>query len=536
MEMALQKIMKKSKVYHLHDSQYFPFLLLLIIVFFAFFLRSKMILHGDFYYLVDQARDLLLTKGIVVDHKLTLIGPRTGLGGLFHGPLWLYMLTPFFVLAKGNPFWTLIPLFELVSLSLIFLGFFVGAKLYGKSIGLLLALLLTISSPLVETVPYTTNAQMQPFVFLLFLYSTIEFIRGKQGFFLLSAFCIGIGFQFESAFAVTWIPLLILAMILRKKLPSLKNLLLSGILLLIGLSTFILFDLRHQFLMTKSFLHLITTPSKPLPGYEQYSSISFRVLDRLEALKNGIFTPLFSGNIIIELILLVILVWGVYMVITSYVRDHKLDKEFLFILLTPLVIYTLYIFYPFPLWPHYLLSIAVIFSLLLAMSIQKIYKKSKAQVLIGIFLLLAIISPVMWLYNAYIANPGYTPTSDGSYRNQLSVASWLVETTKGQPYGYFVYTPGILTYNMDYLLWWKSRKEGLLAPSNQKHPDTFLIMYPSQAKDTNAHNYWKKNVLHTRGKVVYTRVFNGDITVQKLNIPANDPQTDPNYYQNLIFR
>jgi len=69
-----------------------------------------MLLNGDFYYLLDQSRDMLLAQSIVIDHKLTLIGARTGLGGLFHGALWIYMITPFFMLAKGNPFLRL-PLF-----------------------------------------------------------------------------------------------------------------------------------------------------------------------------------------------------------------------------------------------------------------------------------------------------------------------------------------------------------------------------------------------------------------------------------------
>src|SRR5579871_3326627 len=73
--------------------------LLCVLLVFGFLLRSKMILNGDFYYLLDQSRDMLLTQSIVIGHKLTLIGARTGLGGLFHGALWIYMIVPFFILA-----------------------------------------------------------------------------------------------------------------------------------------------------------------------------------------------------------------------------------------------------------------------------------------------------------------------------------------------------------------------------------------------------------------------------------------------------
>src|ERR1035437_7871157 len=108
----------------------FKFIFLPLILLFAFLLRTRMFLYGDFYFLVDQARDLLLTKGIVVDHTLTLIGARTGLGGLFHGPIWFYIIAPFFFLFGGDPFFTLVPLFLIVSLSLVVLGFFVGWRLH----------------------------------------------------------------------------------------------------------------------------------------------------------------------------------------------------------------------------------------------------------------------------------------------------------------------------------------------------------------------------------------------------------------------
>lgn len=224
-----------------------------------------MLLNGDFYYLVDQSRDLLLTKSLVIDHKLTLIGPRTGLGGIFHGPLWIYMIAPFFAIAKGNPFFTLAPLFILVSMATVMTGFFVGLRLYGKWMGLLLAMLLTLSASLVKTVPFTTNAQVLPLVFLLYLYAIFQFMRGKGIYFVFALFFIGLGFQFESAFAVLWIPLTLIAILLRRRIPNIRNIFLGMGAFLLATATFILFDLRHQFLMTSSMLRIFFNPMKPLP-------------------------------------------------------------------------------------------------------------------------------------------------------------------------------------------------------------------------------------------------------------------------------
>ncbi len=78
--------------------------LLFLILFLAFLLGARIILSGDFFYLYDQARDYLLVKNVVVNHSLILIGNRSGLGGFFHGPIWIYLLVPVYILAKGSPF------------------------------------------------------------------------------------------------------------------------------------------------------------------------------------------------------------------------------------------------------------------------------------------------------------------------------------------------------------------------------------------------------------------------------------------------
>lgn len=497
-----------------------------------------MILSGDFYYLVDQARDLLLTKSVVIDHKITLIGARAGLGGLFHGPLWIYMISPFFLLAKGNPFWTLAPLFELVSLGTVIVGFFVGLKLYGKWTGLLFALILSISSTLVTTVPFTTNAQLLPMIFLLYLYSIIKFIRKDEKYFAAALIFAGLGFQFESAFAILFIPLTVVALVLRQKLPEIKFILIGLGGAFAAVSTFILFDLRHQFLMTKSFIRLFTNPVKPLPGYEQYANIGFRLQDRISTLWTSIFTPLFTPSTLTNILLLIILGTGIYFLIKN-ILSKKFgieDKEYLFILLSPLIIFGVYVFYPLPLWPHYLLPIAGLMTFILVLSMRKVFINQPLKILVGIFLLLSLLPALSFVKDNYIGDTNFTTNSDGSLKNQLQVVQWVVADAGSKDYGYFAYTPGILTYNMDYLMWWISYKNHLPAPSNLKHPITYLIMAPQPTGDLHAHDYWKTHIVRTNGKVILTKVFASGISVEKLQIDPSEQPADPNYYQNLIFR
>src|SRR5664279_1344619 len=103
--------------------------LLFIILSLAFLLGARMILAGDFFYLFDQARDYLLTQSIVDTHQLALIGTHSGLGGFFHGPLWLYMLAPSYILGKGNPF-AFTYFYIGLELATVFAAYVIGSKLY----------------------------------------------------------------------------------------------------------------------------------------------------------------------------------------------------------------------------------------------------------------------------------------------------------------------------------------------------------------------------------------------------------------------
>ena len=152
----------------------------------------------------------------------------------------------------------------------------------------------------------------------------------------------------------------------------------------------------------------------------------------------------------------------------------------------------------------------------------------------GVFVLLLLIGSFQLLYSQY--SLAYRNTTAGSYKNQKAVVDWIFKDADGKKFGYFVYTPEIFTSGMDYLFWWEGTEIYNNPPVNAKQEITYLVMYPPLQYDVGAHEYWKKNVIRTRGKVVRTKSFTGKIIVQKLQIPPDDPAPDPNYYQNLIFR
>ena len=503
----------------------------------SFLLRAKMILLGDFFFLSDQARDLILVKDIVINHKLTLIGARAGLGGLFHGPLWIYMLALPFLLTNGNPLF-IATFFIIVSLAIVFLGYYLGLRLFGKSGGFLLALFLAGSSTLYQTVPYTSNAQMMPLILIFYLFFLLLFIRHKERFFnfLSAAFFAGLGFQFEAAFSIFLLPFLFITafVINNRKIFQFKRILLTIFIFVTPLFSHILFDLRHNFLMTRSMISLFSRPEgiKPIKGYERYSDLAFRVGDRfislLESFKT--FLPTSSSNL--HFLFLAIFIFSFLVFIKDFLKK-RIDKEYLTILFFPLFIYTAYIFYPLPVWGHYTLSMPVIIAVLFLLAIKKIQPFLLGKILVSLFLLLYIRAVLNIVYLQYFKSKTYKPTSDGSFVNQLKVVDSIFADSKGEKFSYFVYNSQVFTYGMDYLMWYRGSKTYSFIPSSEKKKGLmYLVMYPNN-NDKSAHDYWVKHVVKTEAPILNKKIYNGEIAVEKRLISTDEEPIDSNYYLDI---
>jgi hypothetical protein len=487
-----------------------------------------MILAGDFLYLFDQARDYLLTKDIVDTRSLVLIGTHSGLGGFFHGPLWLYMLAPVYVLGKGNPF-SFTYFYVGLQLLTVFVAYLVGSKLYGNKGGLLISLLIALSPVTWSVVPNTIGVNAEPLVFLGLFYFLIRFLRGNKNSFIFATFFAGLSLQFETALPLILAPVLIIVYCLfDKPIKDIKLILLYLVSYLLSLSTFILFDLRHKFLMTTAVFNSFVGGHKE-KGY-------LELVDRIPAHLNSLFgtyrSILFKEDSLLILLLTVIFISAIFLILRS---KSRYKKEFLFLLSFPIVVFCLFVFYPYPIWPEYVLGllIPVVFAFYLAQI--TIWKSLFGKILIILFFALTFFNVSVFIQNNYFKNYPQS-VSAGSYKNQKAVVDWIFKDAEIGKFGYFVYTPETFTHGMDYLISWEVKNYPGEIPTKNKERTTYLIMYPHMAQDEGAYDFWKKNTLRTMSKVILTKTFTGGIIVEKLLIEKSEPEVDPNYYQGLLFR
>lgn len=503
--------------------------LLFLILSLAFLLGARMIISGDFYYLFDQARDLLLTRSIVDDHTLMLIGNQSGLGGFFHGPLWIYLLVPFFVLFKGNPF-SLVYFYVGLQLFTVFAAYFVGSKLYGFKGGLVVSLLIALSPAIWSPVANTVGADMEPLVYLGLFYFIVKFLRGNLKSFIFVSFFTGLALQFETASSLVLIPSVMLLLILNKSVvKNIKVMFLSLIAFMLSISTFILFDLRHNFLMLHAILGAFSGGSKG----KGYLELGNRLIDHLNSLLGVYKDLLFKENSLLTLLLAVILILGLLLFLKSKKNTYK--KEFFVLLFFPILPFIFFTLYPYTVWPEYVFGLLVPAAFAFYLAITVVWKNVFGKALVVLFFALTFLNVFMFLQSQYLSKYRAVDSS-GTYKNQKAVIEWIYKDAGTGKFGYFVYSTSTFTHGPDYLMSWYGKNNSKTIFETKKDRITYLILYPHMTNDNGAYDFWKKNVLHTQGKVVLTKEFTGGIIVEKLLISGEEPPVDPNYYQGLIFR
>jgi len=83
----------------------------------------------------DQGRDALVIWDFWKNGKLFLIGPTTGIEGVFRGPWYYWLIAPFYILGDGNPVWPSVFL-SATSVMGAFLAYKIADKLAGKWAGI----------------------------------------------------------------------------------------------------------------------------------------------------------------------------------------------------------------------------------------------------------------------------------------------------------------------------------------------------------------------------------------------------------------
>ncbi|MGB9637443.1 MAG: ArnT family glycosyltransferase, partial [Microgenomates group bacterium] len=228
------------------------YLILFFILAFSTLFRLYRLNHLlGFWY--DQGRDALVVWDLIHYGKFFLIGPVTGIEGLFLGPFYYYLLAPFYWLGQGSPVMAAAGLAWL-TVGAIFLIYLLGKEIYNREVGLLAAFLYGFSYQQVIFSRWLANPNPLPFFTLLVLIFLYQFIQSHNyKFLILSSFFIGLCLQLEAASAVFFLPAVLFILLWQGKNLKAKWLFFSFLAFFITLLPQIYFDFRHEGVLRSAF-------------------------------------------------------------------------------------------------------------------------------------------------------------------------------------------------------------------------------------------------------------------------------------------
>lgn len=490
------------------------------------FFASWLVLHNTIYFHTDLARDFLLFEEIVVTKKPILIGPRTSIQGVFHGPAWLYVNLPVFLASGGNPvavgwFWVF-----LITLS-IWMMYLVSLKLLDSKNALPITAIyaLVIGS----AAPYLYNPFGAVFFAPLFFYSFVRYMQKQNGVqLLLLLFCIGMSIQFEMVWGV---PIFLLSsiLVLYKIIKSKKfNHIFSFGILAIPLSTFVLFEVRHQFIQFKSLIrYVVGTSGSEKQKIDSFNLITTRAKDMFLVLPAYFSNGNWYLAIIFALVVLALII---------IFFKNKLQKKYSYIS------YFLYFYIGFwiltlpikgMIYDYYYWAFFPLFCIVLGAFINSFFKKYSSLVFIGIaiFLIFTNIQLLMKQDTQFFQkNTGLW----SFYHNQAQT----LYKNAGQDFGWYVYTADQYAYSFKYAMSYVQKQfPAVQSYKFQKKPITYLMIYPSDNKYTNE-TWWKKGQVKIEHKPISTVKSVGGSYLEKYKLTPDEQKvpSDSTLLQDLTFR
>ena len=279
----------KKRIIEFLKANKIELLFLALIIILASFLRFYKINELHFF-TYDQARDDLIVKRILVDHKFTLLGPQSSMRGVYLPPFYYYTLVPILWLSGLNPVGVDVYT-ALIGVLTVLLLWWVVREFFGRIPALIIAALYATSPLIVELSHRAWNPNTQPFFILLFLYLLYKLFKTKKEKFLVFSslvygYVINLHYGSAALFPI-WVFAFIWGLV---KLKRKSLVFLSLFLLFLFGAPLILFDLRHDFMLSNNiYLHFFAGDRMSISPYNFLEPMVASIYQLFVALLSGSF-------------------------------------------------------------------------------------------------------------------------------------------------------------------------------------------------------------------------------------------------------
>jgi hypothetical protein len=448
----------------------------------SFYLKLFPVLNNNFPFTMDQARDMLDIRHIVEEKKPALIGPTTSINGVFLGPFYYYFNLPPYIISGGDPayltYWNV--LWYMIS-GVALLAYFYGKD---KSLSVISSAVFLMAPAFFYSSRYFWSANPMPYMTTFYILALLNFLNKTSALNgAIVGLIAGLSMQVEAAFGVLFLPFFILFSLI-KRLP-LKSV--TASIAAFGLTVLpqLIFELRHGFIMTKTFFGELSGNSQILGDKLGPGEVFLSHLVTFTDFSSGQFEiPALASGILL-------LISISFLTFKSFTKKLEVTSNNLFLVCVFFVVFAFafYMLYPHPLKGWYLLGLRVFYLLIISVFLNELFK-----IKFPLFKVLVLLFLGWSFTTTYLNQERFLPsaadersTDKSNLRNELEAIDWVYQKAEGKGFKAYNYIPSVYDFPYQYLYWWYGgNKYGY-------HPETvtYLDNVPEYIKD-NDKFYTKK--------------------------------------------
>lgn len=448
----------------------------------------------------DQGRDARVAWNIIHNKDLTLIGPTTGIEGIFLGPFYYYLITPFYLISNGDPVIPAISL-ALINVGAVILLYKFAKENISELAGVLSASVYGLSFSFVYANRWLSNPTALPFVVVLIFIQILKIINNSESKreLLFLGLLLGISLQLEAASAIFFIPATLLIFIIHEVVIKKYLLLLPGFLM--TLMPQLIFDFRNDHLLFKSFQKFLITERS-----FQAIPIDF-FTNRISFYYHSFFDKFFSQDTnyyLFSILLLIAIFVGIRKV------PIKITRMILIWIFTPLTLLLFYHGNNGYVWDYYFTGLYPIFALLVGVVFAAIIKSSNSYFKGLVFTIIIVMSIHNFsIFSNFFSHkyPAYI-----SLTPIINSIDWVYSDSQDQNFNVDIYVPPVISHSYDYVFLWRGSKIHNKLPTLENTKLLYTILEPDLERP-----HYRENWLNRQNgfsTVIASEEF-GPILVQK---------------------
>lgn len=455
---------------HIVAKNKIAFAILLIAIFLRFFRFEEFVT-----FLGDQGRDAIVIKRLLTFEDLPFLGPISSVGGVFLGPFFYYIMSPFLLLFNFNPvglafasaFYTIIGLVA---------AYFVIKKEVDKSIGVLTVFFISFSMVQIEFARSSWNPYLLPVFSFFSIYFLYRLIKTRD---ILSAVLFGsfisFSIQLHYLYLLLTVPfgLVILyeLVTVKNRLSFIKLIIISFVSFVFFFSPLILFDIKNNFLNARNFIKFFNSPT-----LVSDSSYWFRLLDTNKSFYSHIFKLDLNQYLALSITALITL----YFALVGFLKKNLFLKLHFLSFLTFIGIFSYLSSFRFP---HYFTPVYFSFFLIFSYVLLDASRKWKFLY----FSVLAII--IVFLFGNIRDYYFFKNRGSNQIGRARNLAISIIKHNPKTPYQIvpepFTETDGHIRYFLELM-----GKPPLSESANEQAEELYILCYKKDCSEV-AHPQWQ---------------------------------------------